>query len=100
MKYGICLLAALRAAAVYAAGHAAAQPCLYDAETGYVKGCLIERNGEVTVSPRVLKKLKFEPNGLAAVRGKDDWRYVDRRGRVRIAGVPTFDNWADSFHDG
>jgi hypothetical protein len=26
--------------------------------------------------------------------------YVSRTGRVVISGVPSIDNWADSFHDG
>ena len=26
--------------------------------------------------------------------------YVNRRGHVLITGAPTFDNWAESFHDG
>jgi hypothetical protein len=31
---------------------------------------------------------------------KEGWMYVSRTGRVVIIGVPSTDNWADSFHDG
>jgi hypothetical protein len=48
-----------------------------------------------------LKLLQFDSYGLAPVlSAKEGWMYVSRTGRVVIIGVPSMDNWADSFHDG
>jgi hypothetical protein len=76
--------------------------CLYDFERGTVPDCMRESaNGELFVSQRVLKQLRFDSHGLAAVRSAaNGWMYVSRTGKVVISGVPTMDNWADTFHDG
>lgn len=77
-------------------------PCLFDAERGEVPNCLLnDANGELSVSPPLVKELKFDLHDLAAVHSrKDGWMYVNREGKVVITGVVLMDNWADTFHDG
>lgn len=76
--------------------------CLYDFERGAIPGCIHKAaNGELSVKQEVLKQLQFDSHGLAAVRSAaKGWMYVSRTGKVVISGVPTMDNWADTFHDG
>ena len=59
------------------------------------------QNGKLSVKQQVLKQLPFDSHGLAAVKSMTiGWMYVSRTGKVVISGVPTMDNWADTFHDG
>jgi len=76
--------------------------CLYDVEQGVIPDCLQKAgNGELSVKQGVLKQLQFDSHGLAAVRSMTNgWMYVSRTGKVVIKGVPTVDNWADTFHYG
>jgi hypothetical protein len=79
--------------------------CLYDFERGVIRDCLQKvRNGELSVKQQVLKQLQFDSHGLAVVRsmtnGWNGWMYVSRTGKVVISGVPTMDNWADTFYNG
>ncbi len=76
--------------------------CLYDFELGVIPDCLQKAgNGELSVKQQVLKQLPFDSHGLAAVKSlTNGWMYVSRTGKVVISGVPTMDNWADTFHDG
>lgn len=76
--------------------------CLYDFERGVIADCIQRAtNGELFVRQHVLKHLQFDSYGLAPVRSAiDGWMYVSRTGKVVISGVPTMDNWADTFHDG
>lgn len=76
--------------------------CLYDLERGVIADCMHKAaNGELFVKQQVLKQLQFDPHGLAVVRSAaNGWTYVSRTGKVVISGVPTMDNWADTFHDG
>jgi WG repeat protein len=76
--------------------------CVYDFERGEVPDCLLKaRNGVLAVTQQVLKQLRFDSHGLAAVMSRTNgWMYVSRTGKVVISGVPTIDNWADTFHDG
>jgi hypothetical protein len=76
--------------------------CLFDLERGEVAECIRQAtDGNRFVSQQVLKLLRFDSYGLAPLlSAKEGWMYVSRTGRVVIAGVPTMDNWADSFHDG
>lgn len=76
--------------------------CLYDFERGVVPDCIHKAaNGELFVKQQVLRQLQFDSDGLAVVRSAaNGWMYVSRTGKVVISGVPTMDNWADSFHDG
>lgn len=83
---------------------------------GVVDNCILHhQDGTMFVSPGVLKQLEFDSLGLAPVRVEEDrglepmhilenphylWMYVNRRGRVVISGVPSFDNWADEFSGG
>jgi hypothetical protein len=76
-------------------------PCVFDFERGEIPNCVVaSANGELIVASHVLKELRFDGHGLAAVLSpREGWMYVNRRGRVVITGVPVYDNWADSFHD-
>jgi WG containing repeat len=76
--------------------------CLYDFERGVIPDCLQKAgNGELSVKQQVLKQLQFDSHGLTVVRSMTNgWMYVSRTGKVVITGVPTIDNWADTFHDG
>jgi len=76
--------------------------CLYDFERGEIPNCIRKStNGDLFVNQQVLKQLQFGSSGLAVVRATENgWMYVSRIGKVVITGVPTFDNWADTFHDG
>jgi len=80
----------------------AATSCLFDVERGEIPGCLNRTaEGKLLVTQQVLKELHFDSYGLAAIRSaREGWMYVSHGGRVLISGVPTMDNWADSFHDG
>jgi hypothetical protein len=85
-------------------------------DSGVVNNCILRhQDGTQFVSPEVLKEVKFDAHGLAPVRVEDDcgpapvhveqnpcylWMYVNRKGRVVINGVPTFDNLADEFSGG
>lgn len=77
-------------------------PCLFDAERGEVPRCVRKDDkGSLVIAPEIRKELHFDTYGLAVVRtSSEGWMYVNRQGRVLITGVPIFDNWADSFHDG
>ena len=77
-------------------------PCLFDLERGEVPNCLHKSaDGELFVAPQIAKQLDFDAHGLAVIRsGSEGWMYVNRSRKVVIAGVPSMDNWADSFHDG
>lgn len=77
-------------------------PCLFDFERGEVANCLHKSAvGQLFVTPQITKQLDFDAHGLAVIRSDGQgWMYVNRRGKVLIAGVPSMDNWADSFHDG
>src|SRR6185312_794718 len=76
--------------------------CLYDLDQGVVPNCIQRApNGELFVTKQVLKELRFDSHGLAVLKSATSgWLYVSRTGRVVIRGVPTMDNWADTFHDG
>jgi hypothetical protein len=76
--------------------------CLFDFERGEVPDCMRQAaDGELLVSPQVLKLLNFDSYGLAPVwSATEGWMYVTRTGKIVISGVPSTDNWADSFHDG
>ena len=76
--------------------------CLFDPERGGVPDCIRQAvDGELFVSPQVLKLLQFDSYGLAPVlSAKEGWMYVSRTGRVVIIGVPSMDNGADTFHNG
>jgi hypothetical protein len=76
--------------------------CVFDFERGEIPDCVHQSpNGELVLAPQVLKQLSFDSHGLAPVLSpKEGWMYVSRSGKVVVAGVPSMDNWADSFHDG
>jgi|SRR5690348_608961 len=76
--------------------------CLYDPEQGVIADCIHRAaNGQLLITQHVLKQLQFDSQGLAAVSSEaNGWMYVSRTGKVIITGVPTMDNWADTFHDG
>ena len=76
--------------------------CLYEFERGVILDCLQKAsNGELSVKQQVLRHLQFDSHGLAVVRSATNgWMYVSRTGKVVISGVPTMDNWADTFHNG
>jgi hypothetical protein len=76
--------------------------CIYDFERGVISDCIQKAaNGKLIIKQQVLKHLKFDSHGLAAVRSETNgWMYVSRTGEVVIRGVPTMDNWADTFHGG
>ena len=79
----------------------AAQPCLFDYELGEVPDCVqAGTDGSRSIAARYVKELRYRTSGLAAVHSVDGWMYVDRRGKVVITGVPTFDNGPDEFQDG
>src|SRR5437879_1587661 len=82
--------------------HGPATSCLFDFERGEVPACIRQAaDGKLLVSKQVLKLLDFDSDGLAPVlSAREGWMYVSRTGRVLISGVPSMDNWADSFHDG
>ena len=77
-------------------------PCVFDFERGEVSDCVRQTSaGHLYISPTILSQLNFDSHGLATVRSQvANWMYVNRRGDVVISGVPTFDNGADTFHDG
>jgi hypothetical protein len=77
--------------------------CLFSG--GVADNCILHgHNGNMSVSPGVLSDFHFDSHGLAPVRSEEysryGWMYVNRKGRVVISGVPSFDNWADEFSDG
>jgi hypothetical protein len=76
--------------------------CIYDFERGEVHDCIQKSaDGELSIKKQVLKRLQFDSYGLAVVKSATNgWMYVSRKGKVVISGVPTMDNWADTFHDG
>jgi WG repeat protein len=77
--------------------------CTYSGSGTIINCILRDGNGNISISPEVLHDLQFDKHGLAVVREEDSrylWLYVNRKGRVVISGVPTFDNWADEFSDG
>src|SRR5258708_31340715 len=76
--------------------------CIYDFQRGVISDCIQKAaNGELIIKQQVLKQLRFDSLGLAAVRSETNgWMYVSRTGKVVISGVPTMDNWADTFHGG
>ena len=76
--------------------------CQYDVNRDFVPDCVMAgKGGGLFVSPKILPELHFDASGLAAIfSGKHTWMYVNRRGKVLIADVPTFDNGPDPFHDG
>jgi hypothetical protein len=83
------------------ANRSAAQSCLFDYERGEVPDCVrVGAHGSRFIAAPYLKELRYGTNGLAGVRGADGWMYVNRRGKVVITGVATFDNGPDEFHDG
>ena len=75
---------------------------MYSLERGVIPDCLHKAaNGELFVKQQILKQLQFDSYGLTVVRSATNgWMYVARTGKVVISGVPTMDNWADTFHDG
>jgi len=79
-------------------------PCLFEFERGVVPDCIQKgKAGKLFVAPQYVKELDFDSGGLAPIRSEAPpygWMYVNRRGVVVIIGVPTWDNWADEFHDG
>jgi WG containing repeat len=77
-------------------------PCVFDFERGEVSDCVRQTSaGHLYISPTILSQLTFDSHGLATVHSQvENWMYVNRRGDVVISGVPTFDNGADTFHDG
>lgn len=76
--------------------------CMYDSERGEVPDCILRNpNGHLYIAPTVLYELHFDRHGLAAVHSQsENWMYVNRHGDVVVSSVPTFDNGADTFHDG
>jgi len=53
------------------------------------------------VSPKYLRELSFDKEGLAALRSDTlDWMYARRSGEIVITNVAPFDNGPDEFHDG
>lgn len=84
-----------------ATGKDGAQACVFDYERGEVPNCIyIAPDGSSSIARRYLKDLTYQSNGLATVRGRNGWMYVNRRGQVVINGVPAFDNGPDQFHNG
>lgn len=83
-------------------GAGSADSCLFDPERGEVAHCLRhDSNGELFVTPQVLKDLVFDLHGLAVMHSRlEGWMYVNRKGKVLLTGVPTDDNWADAFSGG
>jgi hypothetical protein len=76
------------------------QPCLFDYERGEVSDCIrVGANGSRFIAASYLKELHYGANGLAGVHDAGGWIYVNRRGKVVITGVPTFDNGPDQFHE-
>ena len=89
-----------------AATHAAttASGCWFSG-SGLSPNCVLrDGQGNLFIAQDYLKELDFDSHGLAQVCVDGDsrhgWMYVNRKGRVIISGVPSFDNWADSFSGG
>lgn len=82
--------------------HDKGESCLFDFQRGGVPDCIRKSaSGSYVIAPRDVKDLDLDPHGLAPVRsGSHGWMYVNKRGIVVVWGVPTFDNWADEFHNG
>jgi hypothetical protein len=82
--------------------------CWFDGPDGAEShpNCVLrDSQGKLFIAEEYVKQLHFDAHGLAQVfhdgdNPKHGWMYVDRRGRVVVAGVPAFDNWADDFSDG
>jgi hypothetical protein len=74
--------------------------CVFDFERGEIPNCIHQTAQGFFVTPEVLKELRFDSHGLATVLSpKEGWMYINRRGKIVVSGVPSMDNWADSFHD-
>ncbi len=58
----------------------------------------LERLRSPSLHTATLKVEYFCPPPVLSAR--EGWMYVSRTGRVLISGVPSMDDWADSFHDG
>ena len=82
--------------------HDQGAPCLFKSEHGVVPDCIRKSaTGRYVISAPYVKDLDFDAHGLAPVRSESlGWMYVNKRGIVVVWGVPTFDNWADEFHNG
>jgi hypothetical protein len=81
---------------------ASTRSCVVDFEKGEIRGCLeLRKDGALFVTAPVFKYLRFDSDGLAPVLSPNrGWMYVNKKGKVIISGVPSFDNGPDSFHDG
>ncbi len=66
-----------------------------------VENCLHSDKDGLYIAAPYISQLTFAQNALAVVYAKDEgWMYVNKEGRVIIAGVAPMDNGADIFHDG
>ncbi len=102
MKRTLILIAVIITAAV-GISTAGGLPCWYSDSNGFSehKNCLEQRGKEwLQVKRFHLASLKFNGN-LAIVYGKvQGWMYVNRQGKVVVAGVYPVDNGPDNFHNG
>jgi len=73
-----------------------------DASFEHFPNCVRQdTKGNLSISSKYVKKLRFKENGLAEVySSKRGWMYVNRKGGVVISGVAVMDNGADFFCDG
>jgi WG containing repeat len=80
----------------------AALPCVFDFERGELPDCVREApTGQLTIATQYLGELTFDEYGLAAVLSHEKgWMYVNRKGKVLIAGVVRNENGPDPFRDG
>ncbi|MBI5238962.1 MAG: WG repeat-containing protein [Elusimicrobia bacterium] len=96
------ILATLLLAAAGASAGPKDLPCSYLGKDGVKEqsACLEEQGAALSVKKQLLARLAFD-RGLAAVWSKDTgWMYIDKAGKVLIAGVAAMDNGPDGFHDG
>jgi hypothetical protein len=77
--------------------------CHIDFEEGEIPNCLYQTaTRQLFIAPEFVKQLHFDSYGLAGVFSlqKEEWMYVNRKGKVVIQGVVSEDNGPASFHDG
>ncbi len=102
-RHRLIALVFILSGVAFAQNQGAGTPCLFQFERGVVADCIRKTAGGLIISARYLNELEFDKYGLAPVRSESapyGWMYVNRSGTVVVSGVPTFDNWADEFHDG
>lgn len=103
--FALLLLCGATATLAGAAPPTPGEPCWYSTlKEGMAEhaDCLRRgKDGRPYVDSRRAREMELEAYGLAAVHGERlGWMYVDRRGKVVVAGVALFDNGADPWKNG